>query len=72
MDESRYGRTPRWKVLAVGLPPAILLFLIGAVLTVQSWGVLDGTEESTSLSILGPLLAGLGVALGFVVVRRRP
>lgn len=71
-DESRYGRTPRWKVLTFGLPPAILLALIGGYLTLLSWGVLDGTEESTGLSIIGPILAGLGVALVWVVARPRP
>ncbi len=71
MDENRYGTTPRWKVLAFGLPVAILLTAAGIYLSLVSWGVV-GDEESTGLSVLGPLVAGFGVALGWVVVRPRP
>lgn len=68
MDEDRYGKTPRRRILALGLPVAALLFLGGAYLSLLSWGVIGG-EESKSLSIIGPLCAGLGIALGVVCVR---
>lgn len=71
MDENRYGRTPRWRILALGLPIALLLVVGGAYLTLLSWGVI-GDEESTSLSVIGPLFAGLGAALGFICLRPRP
>lgn len=70
MDENRYGTTPRWKILAFGLPVAILLVAAGVYLSLVSWGVI-GDEESKGLSVLGPLVAGFGVALGWVVVRPR-
>lgn len=70
MDETRYGKTPRWQILVLGLPIALLLTIGGGYLTLLSWGVL-GNEESTSLSVIGPLLAGLGVALGYVCLRPR-
>lgn len=71
MDEHRYGTTPRWKILALGLPVAILLAAAGVYLSLVSWGVI-GDEESKGLSVLGPIVAGFGVALGWVVVRPRP
>lgn len=71
MDENRYGTTPRWKILALGLPVALLLLLAGGYLSLVSWGVI-GDDESKGLSVLGPLVAGFGVALGWVVVRPRP
>lgn len=71
MDENRYGATPRWKILALGLPVAILLLVAGGYLSLVSWGVI-GDEQSRGLSVLGPLVAGFGVALGWVVVRPRP
>ncbi|HWJ81828.1 MAG TPA: hypothetical protein VNS55_06295 [Nocardioides sp.] len=70
MDESRYGRTPRWRVLALGLPPAVLLVAVGVYWTLLAWGVLGG-EESEAFSVIGPLVAGLGVALAYVVLRPR-
>lgn len=68
MDQDRYGKTPRRRILVLGLPVAILLFVGGAYLSLVSWGVIGG-EESKSLSVIGPLCAGLGVALGVVCVR---
>lgn len=68
MDESRYGKAPRRRILALGLPIAVLLFVGGAYVALLSWGLFGG-EESKSLSVLGPLCAGLGVALGVVCVR---
>ncbi|TWG94203.1 hypothetical protein L615_005700000140 [Nocardioides sp. J9] len=69
-DDPRYGRPSRWPALAVGLPIAVFMTLAGAYLTLVSWGVI-GDEQSKGLSILGPLVAGIGVALGFVCLRPR-
>lgn len=71
LDDSRYGRPSRWPALAIGLPIAVFLLVAGGYLTLVSWGVIGG-EESKGLSVLGPILAGLGVALGFVCLRPRP
>ena len=71
MDEQRYGRaTPRWRILALGLPPALLLLALGAYWTLLSWGVFGG-ETSRSLGAVGPIVAGFGVALLWVCVRPR-
>ena len=70
MDESRYGRTPRWRVLALGLPPAVLLIALGVFWTLAAWGVI-GDQESEAFSVIGPLFAGFGVALAYVVLRPR-
>ena len=51
----------------------VVMVLLGAVWTAQGLGYLKGsamTGEST-WAILGPLLAGLGVALVVVAARRR-
>lgn len=37
MDENRYGMTPRWRILALGLPIALLLVVGGAYVTLVSW-----------------------------------
>lgn len=71
VDDSRYGRPSRWPALLIGLPIALFLLVAGGYLTLVSWGVIGG-EESKGLSVLGPILAGFGVALGWVCVRPRP
>ena len=71
MDDSRYGRPSRWPALAIGLPAAVLMVVAGGYLTLVSWGVI-GDGESTGLSILGPLVGGFGIALGYVCLRPRP
>lgn len=71
MDESRYGKAPSWPKFFLGLPVAALLVIGGGYLALVSWGVIGG-EESKSLSVVGPLVAGLGVALGIVCLRPRP
>ena len=71
VDDSRYGRPSRWPAFVIGLPVALFLLVAGGYLTLVSWGVI-GDEESTGLSVLGPILAGFGVALGWVWVRPRP
>ncbi len=70
VDDSRYGRPSRVPALLVGLPIALFLLVAGGYLTLLSWGVI-GDEQSKGLSVLGPILAGFGVALGWVCVRPR-
>jgi len=71
VDDSRYGRTPRWKVLALGLPAALAMIALGTFWTLVSWGVVGDAEESRSLGTIGPIVAGLGVALAYVCLRPR-
>lgn len=71
MDEHRYGRTPRSRILALGLPPALMLIGLGGYWTLLSWGAFGG-ETSRSLGAVGPIVAGLGVALLWVCIRPRP
>lgn len=71
MDDTRYGKTPRWQILALGLPPAVLLVALGIYWTLVAWGVVGDGEKSEAFSVIGPLVAGFGVALGFVVLRPR-
>ena len=56
---------------AVGLSIAGLLVLIGGVWTFQGLGYIEGSfmTDSETWAIIGPLVAGLGVALGIVVVQ---
>jgi hypothetical protein len=58
---------------ALGLGVAGLLMLLGAVWTFQGLGYLEGSfmTDSTTWATIGPIVAGLGVALGIVVVQRR-
>jgi hypothetical protein len=60
----------------LGLVVAAVMTVAGAVFTFQGLGYLEGssmTGEDT-WAVIGPILAGLGVALGIVVVQsmRRP
>lgn len=71
MDGSRYGRAPRWRILALGLPPAVAMVGIGVYWTLMSWGVIGGATGATTLGALGPILAGFGVALAYVCLRPR-
>lgn len=50
-----------------------IMVLVGAVWTFQGLGYLEGSPmtDQTLWAILGPLLAGLGVAVVLVAVRRR-
>ena len=71
MDESRYGKAPRWRSLALGLPPAIVMIAVGTYWALLAWGVIGTGEESQAFSVIGPLVAGFGVALAYVVLRPR-
>ena len=60
----------------VGLVAALVMVLVGGVFAFQGLGYLEGssmTGEDT-WAVVGPIIAGLGVALGIVVVQnsRRP
>ncbi|MDQ4052109.1 MAG: hypothetical protein M3237_05335 [Actinomycetota bacterium] len=57
---------------AIGLGIAGLLVLIGGVWTFQGLGYIEGSPmtDSETWAIIGPLVAGLGVALGIVVVQK--
>ncbi len=50
-----------------------VMVLTGGVWTFQGLGYLEGSPmtDQTTWAVLGPLLAGLGVALVIVGVRRR-
>ena len=50
-----------------------IMVLVGAVWTLQGLGYLEGSPmtDQSLWAILGPLLAGLGVGLVLVAVRRR-
>jgi hypothetical protein len=51
-----------------------IMVLVGGVWTFQGLGYLEGSPmtDQSIWAILGPLLAGLGVALVVVAARRRP
>lgn len=50
-----------------------VMVLVGAVWTLQGLGYIQGSamSDQTIWAILGPILAGLGVAVVLVAVRRR-
>ena len=55
----------------VGLAAALLMVVAGGIFTFQGLGYLEGssmTGEDT-WAFVGPIVAGLGVALGIVVVQ---
>ena len=58
---------------AIGLTIAAVMVLVGAVWTFQGLGYLEGSfmTDNTTWAVIGPVLAGFGVALGIVVVRGR-
>ncbi|WP_232676765.1 hypothetical protein [Nocardioides sp. R-C-SC26] len=58
----------RGRLLALAL--AVLLFALGAVWTAYGQGWL-GEGENESWAVIGPIFAGLGVALAIVVVQNR-
>ena len=54
------------KAKAVGLALAILMLVAGALWTFQP----GAREDNETLAALGPILAGFGVALVYVILRR--
>ncbi|UDY25179.1 hypothetical protein [Nocardioides sp. Kera G14] len=65
-DQSRYGQPrPPIALVIMGLLIAVAMTVAGALWTFQ-WGA--ETKNSAGQSI-GPIVAGLGVALGYVILR---
>ena len=58
---------------AVPIALGAMMVVVGAIWTFQGLGYLEGSPmtDQTLWAILGPLLAGLGVGLVLVAVRRR-
>jgi len=58
---------------AVGMGIGALMILVGAVWTLQGLGYLEGSPMTgdEKWAIIGPVLAGLGVALVWVAFRGR-
>ena len=58
---------------ALGIALGVLMVITGAVWTSQGLGCLEGSPmtDQTIWAIIGPILAGLGVGLVVVSVRRR-
>ncbi len=58
----------------LGLALSVLLVAVGALWTFQGLGYVEGSSMTgeRTWSVVGPLVAGFGVALFLVVVRRRP
>jgi hypothetical protein len=56
----------------IGLGLAVLLVLVGGLFTFQGLGYVGGSwmTGSDTWAIIGPIVAGLGVALAIVVVQR--
>jgi len=57
----------------IGLGLAVLMVLVGGLFTFQGLGYVEGSSMtgSDTWAIIGPIVAGLGVALAIVVVQRR-
>ncbi len=57
----------------IGLGLAVLMVLLGGLWTLQGLGYVEGSSMSGSdtWAIIGPIVAGLGVALAIVVLQRR-
>jgi hypothetical protein len=57
----------------LGLVVAAGLVVFGVIFTLQGLGYVGGSSMtgSQTWAVLGPLIAGLGVALGIVILQRR-
>jgi hypothetical protein len=58
---------------ALGIALGVLMVLTGAIWTFQGLGYLEGSvmTDQSIWAVLGPILAGFGVALVLVAARRR-
>ncbi|QZY28855.1 hypothetical protein [Nocardioides coralli] len=58
---------------SLALVTGVLLILVGGLWTFQGLGYVEGSfmTGSATWAIVGPVVAGLGVALVIVVVQRR-
>jgi hypothetical protein len=56
----------------VGLIIAVLMTVVGGVWTFQGLGYFEGSSMTgdDTWAVVGPIVAGLGVALGIVIVQR--
>jgi len=59
----------RWVAVALG----VLMFVVGLIWTLQGLGHLGGSSMTgdDTWAVIGPAVAGLGVALVWVAVQRR-
>lgn len=75
MPDSIAARKPvepdRVRLKILGIVFALLLIGVGALWTLQGAGRLITAPPSRSLATLGPIVAGFGVALGYVTLRGR-
>ena len=57
----------------LGIALGVLMVLMGAIWTFQGLGYIEGSAmtDQSIWAIIGPILAGFGVALVFVAARRR-
>ena len=55
----------------LGLAAALLMVVVGGIFTFQGLGYLEGSSMTgdDTWALIGPIIAGLGVALGIVVVQ---
>ena len=55
----------------LGLVAALLMVVVGGIFTFQGLGYLEGSSMTgdDTWALIGPIIAGLGVALGIVVVQ---
>jgi hypothetical protein len=55
----------------LGLVAALLMVLAGGIFTFQGLGYLEGSSMTgdDTWAVIGPIIAGLGVSLGIVVVQ---
>ncbi len=59
-------------VRVLGLAVAVVMIVLGLLWTLQGLGYVDGAMADVELwAVLGPIVAGLGLALGIVLVQRR-
>jgi uncharacterized membrane-anchored protein YitT (DUF2179 family) len=58
---------------ALGIALGVLMVLMGAIWTFQGLGYIEGSAmtDQSIWAVLGPILAGFGVALVLVSARRR-
>ena len=57
----------------LGIALGAIMVVVGAIWTFQGLGYLEGSPmtDQTLWAVLGPILAGFGVALALVSARRR-